>query len=134
MATEALRAGDAVFVRRDRQGSQTAERWELREVLAVDGWGEVSHTCPTGNPAAERPTTWNTLESQSITGVRTIPATHQEVARKLAGRLAGRTVNERNLYRLYERFFDVSVPSLGISMLADLDLLDSMDLDSYLAG
>ena len=133
MVTEALRAGDPVFVRRDRQGRQAAERWELREVLAVDGWGDASHTCPSGNPAAEEPTIWNTLESQNITGVRTIPATHHGLARKLAGRLAGRTVNERNLYRLYERFFDVSVPSLGISMLADLDHLDRMDLDGYLA-
>ena len=132
MGTEALRVGDAVFARRDRQGRQAAERWELREVLAVDGRGDVSHTCPTGNPSAEEPTMLNTLESQCITSVRTIPATHQGIARKLAGKLAGRTVNQKNLFRLYERFFDISVPSLGISILADLDLLDSMDLDCYL--
>ena len=76
---------------------------------------------------------WNTLESQCITGIRTIPGSHRRVAEKLAGKLAGRTVNQKNLFRLYERFFDISVPSLGISILADLDLLDSMDLDSYLA-
>ena len=70
-----MKAGDAVWVRRDRG---LASSWQIRKVLAVNPLGEPTHTGPWNSSLEEELNDKNTLEYQQIGAFEEIPQEEQK--------------------------------------------------------